>query len=321
MKTLNYSVVIPTFNSTNTIFNTINSITNQTIEPEEIIVVDDCSDDIKKLKELCLSFESHNIKIIEKSSKSNAANSRNIGWKMAKSHYVFFLDSDDVWLPNHAENVLEIFKNEKSQCVYGSFTVNFGDIQIDHNLLSVNELTVNKSDFIFKLKNDFRTSTIAVSKKLYEIASFDDFADKHQDWDLFLNLVLNNVYISHNSNLDVVINSHGAHRMSNANNINATNIFVNKWLFFIGADNARRMWRSCLLKGISSNNLPDILKIEKCLKDNDLYSLLMRLIIALFKFNPVIVSYSFNKIKLLKRMHGNKKITLALKIKPSDKKR
>lgn len=87
------SVVIPVFNGEGFIARGIQSVLNQTVQPEEIIVVNDGSTD--KTAERLMEFGDE-IKVITIEN-SGVANARNVGILAAKKEYIAFLDADDVW--------------------------------------------------------------------------------------------------------------------------------------------------------------------------------------------------------------------------------
>lgn len=222
-----YSVIIPTFNSSLRVEETIISVLKQSVSALEIILVDDCSDDLFALKEICNKFPK--IKLIEKSVKSNAADSRNIGWSEAKGDYIFFLDSDDLWMPYHAEEYLNIFTENKAvECVFGSF---YTRVAKNAKLIpnSLNDFNENLYGYIFEEGNDFRSSTVSVKNKIFNSVRFDSTAQKHQDWDFYLSLTKMNRSMVIHKKPSVVINCFGSFRMSGKNNLEATFNFLDKW--------------------------------------------------------------------------------------------
>ena len=90
------SVVIPTFNRLIYLERAIKSVLNQTIKVNEIIIVDDGSNDgtsefiHSKYPELKYIFQSN----------SGVSAARNVGITTAKSNWIAFLDSDDEWVNN-----------------------------------------------------------------------------------------------------------------------------------------------------------------------------------------------------------------------------
>lgn len=92
------TIIIPLFNRSTIIGETIESILNQTYQQIEVLVIDDQSTD--NSFQIAKSYEavSNKIKAIQrKSSQKKGANScRNIGLSLAKGHYIKWIDSDDL---------------------------------------------------------------------------------------------------------------------------------------------------------------------------------------------------------------------------------
>ena len=105
---MNISVVIPTYNRKHTLPRAIASVLNQTLQPTEIIMVDDGSTDgtADWIQETY-----PRINPISQSNKGVSA-ARNIGIKYAKCDWIALLDSDDEWLPDKLERQVEAF-NQK----------------------------------------------------------------------------------------------------------------------------------------------------------------------------------------------------------------
>jgi glycosyltransferase involved in cell wall biosynthesis len=101
------SVIIPTFNRSHLIKRCINSLLSQTLEPDEIIIVDDGStDDTRTVVER--NFPKIGYYYQENKGISCA---RNLGIRMAKYEWLAFLDSDDEWLPLKLQNQMQAISN------------------------------------------------------------------------------------------------------------------------------------------------------------------------------------------------------------------
>ncbi len=102
---LTVSVIIPAYNSSSTIVRALNSVINQTVAVDEIIVIDDGSKD-----NTCHIVETHYpfVTLIRQKN-SGAAAARNTGAKSAKSELIAFLDSDDFWHIRKNEYQISIF--------------------------------------------------------------------------------------------------------------------------------------------------------------------------------------------------------------------
>lgn len=93
-KTPTISVIIPAFNVENYIEETLSSLRNQTVYPDEVIIIDDGSTDstLQIAKSFQFPFDS---KIISTQNNGQGI-ARNLGAEKAKSDYIYFFDSDDM---------------------------------------------------------------------------------------------------------------------------------------------------------------------------------------------------------------------------------
>ena len=87
------SVIIPAYNSSNTIIRCLESVVNQTIKVDEIVITNDGSTDdtLDKLKEFQILNYNFTIKIINQANRGIGA-ARNSSLINSKSNYVAFLD-------------------------------------------------------------------------------------------------------------------------------------------------------------------------------------------------------------------------------------
>src|SRR5947209_14121538 len=95
------SVVIPCYKCKQTILRAIRSIVNQTTEPSEVVLVEDCSNDgtLEYLEGLRKHFPPDWIKVLPLTTNTGPGYARNAGWETATQPYVAFLDADDAWHP------------------------------------------------------------------------------------------------------------------------------------------------------------------------------------------------------------------------------
>lgn len=170
MTTKLVSVIITTYNSSNTISDTIKSVLTQTYKNIEVIVVDDCSLDntittVEKLNQ-------KNIKIIKLDKNSGGpAYPRNIGIDNAKGFYIAFLDSDDLWHPRKIE--LQVSLHQVKGIQFSSYEkLNFTDdvpsnkteVKMNLNSYSFNELV---------MKNKIVTSGTLINTRVLKKYNFN----------------------------------------------------------------------------------------------------------------------------------------------------
>ena len=124
------SAVVSTYNRFNFVFNTINSIKNQTYKNIEIILVNDNSSDERYRK---FDWSKVGVKIIhlDKNSKEvfgyacSGGYQRNFGMEVSKGEYIAFCDDDDVWLPHKIESQIKAIHNTEykicsTEALFGS---------------------------------------------------------------------------------------------------------------------------------------------------------------------------------------------------------
>tara|TARA_B100000780_G_scaffold254099_1_gene202021 strand:+ start:13416 stop:14393 length:978 start_codon:yes stop_codon:yes gene_type:complete len=98
------SVIIPVYNKAKYLRKCINSVLNQTLPANEIIIIDDGSTDDSY--EVLNSFSSNEKIRILRQENAGPGNARNRGLEMASSEWVSFIDADDYWQDNFIEVAL-----------------------------------------------------------------------------------------------------------------------------------------------------------------------------------------------------------------------
>lgn len=104
--TLDYSVVIPAYNAADTIAAAIESVFAQTVQPREIIVVDDGSTDNTAA---VLSEMTSPVTIVRQPNQGPGA-ATTAGIARTTAPYIATLDADDLWLPHKIERQAQCFK-------------------------------------------------------------------------------------------------------------------------------------------------------------------------------------------------------------------
>lgn len=181
------SAIIPAFNRQATIGRAVRSALRQTLEPLEILVVDDCSTDETCATVEALSAADSRVRLIRCERNRGGAAARNAGILEAVGELVAFLDSDDEWLTDHLERKVALIQKEPYPAlVFGSFYIYDGRTKLEQRCLP---FAGDPLEYLFFGHGGQRTSTfVGVRTKVMEVM-FDDRLRKHQDWDLVINLM------------------------------------------------------------------------------------------------------------------------------------
>ncbi|MDB9915653.1 glycosyltransferase family 2 protein [Alphaproteobacteria bacterium] len=126
------SVVIPTLNRCLLLKRAIDSVLNQSVSPNEVIVIDNGSSD----ETINMISTNYPYIIFLTEEKIGVSASRNQGIKKSNSEWVAFLDSDDVWEP---------FKLEKQLTFNNRFKTNL-------RFIHTNETWIRNGKFLNQMK-------------------------------------------------------------------------------------------------------------------------------------------------------------------------
>ncbi|WP_318493008.1 glycosyltransferase family 2 protein [Photobacterium leiognathi] len=226
MNTIDISIVVPTYNSSNKIINLINSCSKIEELTYEVILVDDFSSDIESLYRIISN--NPEFKVIKNKYKANASINRNYGISISKGKYIFLMDSDDYFTEEYLRHRIMLM-DSNSGVYYGNFLKkdSFGYHPSNIRAIECNE---NPVDYLFhNNQSDFRTSTISFTADFKDSVIFDERLFKHQDWGLLCNLSESGVNINFDNNNFVIINECSEGRMSFKSDIYASFYFYYRY--------------------------------------------------------------------------------------------
>jgi glycosyltransferase involved in cell wall biosynthesis len=151
MSEIKLSVIVPTYNSSNTIERLIHSLSNQIFKEFELIFIDDNSSD-NTVDVIVNTLENSNItyNLIVNETNKGPGYSRNRGIEKANGDYIVFIDSDDIVREDHLSTFYENIKGHDSVFVKGLKVDNEGnlfDFKVDR-FDSIIELSIRNNHII-----------------------------------------------------------------------------------------------------------------------------------------------------------------------------
>jgi glycosyltransferase involved in cell wall biosynthesis len=124
------TVVIPVYNKRPHLERCIASLQHQTLQPAEVIFVDDGSTDGSReyLQQAIAGNVRHRLLCREPAGPGGYA-ARNLGIESSNNQWIAFLDADDSWAPDHLEVLSGLIgrSNEQTSFVFSSFIIRDGD--------------------------------------------------------------------------------------------------------------------------------------------------------------------------------------------------
>lgn len=179
------SVIIPLYNSQDSIVDVLKGIESQSIKNviQEVIVVNDGSkDDSGKVVE---EYAKNSTLIINHINKENGgvAAARNRGVQEAKTEWIAFCDSDDIWMPHKLEHLFEcINEHPEIDCIGSAYSDS--PLRIGSKVIT----TLHKGSVKDILISNFpQPSTVLMKKSVFdEIGGFDPKQRYAEDGNFFL---------------------------------------------------------------------------------------------------------------------------------------
>jgi len=181
---MDISVVIPSYNRVDVLIRAIDSVLAQTSAVDEIIVVDDGSDDDTRAQ---VTRQYPDIKYIYQDNRGVSA-ARNRGIAQSKSSWIAFLDSDDSWLPQKIEHIRSAQQQHQEYQIYHS-----NEIWI-RNGVRVNAMNKHRKTggWIFQQCLPLcviSPSAVVIKSELFEaVGRFDESMPACEDYDLWLRI-------------------------------------------------------------------------------------------------------------------------------------
>lgn len=183
------SVIIPTFNRAHLIGETLDSISAQTYENWECIIVDDGSTDnteeiIEEYVHKDSRFQIHH-RTIDRLKGANAC--RNIGLDKSNGDYIVFFDSDDLMTPNHLEvKIKNIISSNLDYIITRTAFFNKDNTQIS-NYYKFDQFEITPYNYVTQ-KINWLTYDIFLKSHLAKKISFNENLQSGQEYNYFCKL-------------------------------------------------------------------------------------------------------------------------------------
>lgn len=181
----------------------IDSMLNQTLKPDEIILVKDgpLTHDLDKVIDLYSDNEI--IKVITIDKNVGLGKALNIGLMNCKNEFVARMDTDDIALHNRCEKQIEILKGNSNLSVVGSGIVEF--IDAPENIVALKEVSATNNEIKknMKFRNPINHPSVMFRKSdVLDVGSYVHW-DLNEDYYLWIRMALKG-YKFHNINEPLV---------------------------------------------------------------------------------------------------------------------
>lgn len=202
-----FSIIVPVYNSGETIIPLLNSLKNQEFNDFELIIIDDGSIDDSRLIIDRFKNEFKYFKYILKKN-GGTSSARNTGLCNANGEYILFADSDDNYEENALKVIFDFLKINNSELIcfdYYNYYLN-GKKEVALNLINGKEVLYTKQVVInFLNYNYINKYASAVWNKVYKRSVIEKNKLKfNEDLVLGEDLIFNINYFCNVKNIDLL---------------------------------------------------------------------------------------------------------------------
>lgn len=186
------SIVVPAYNRADLVRRCYESVVAQTYRPLEFLLVDDDStDNTAEAVAGLQAAEQVRVVYIKQPKNQGVSAARNAGVRQAQGRVIAFLDSDDVWFPQHLEKMVKKMGETSADVVFARAEIrespdapksgrsNFGPTQLE-------EQRIHECLYYY---NFVLPSVTIVNRDFFDrVGFFDEEPDiQHaEDWDIFV---------------------------------------------------------------------------------------------------------------------------------------
>tara|TARA_B100000809_G_C15038778_1_gene494757 strand:- start:408 stop:1193 length:786 start_codon:yes stop_codon:yes gene_type:complete len=234
---MNLSIIITHYNKNKLLRAALDSAMIQLKKDDEIVVVDDCSKEIISLKHLEEIKEDYkNINFLVNKTNLGAAESKNIGIRIATNEIIVLLDADDTLPPNSLDLIRNEFKiRPEIDILYGNYYRNEMDNDskelINCGIITNSDNSINPYVLVKKWPllgtSPFRKSVFE------ELGGFNKLYPRTDDRDFYINAIISKYNFHYTDN-----HIYNWNRYSNGNNsqipdIDSASSFFRNIVFYL----------------------------------------------------------------------------------------
>lgn len=182
------SIIIPCYNTSQFVGDTLASVFAQTRIDFETIVINDGSPDTGSLERVIAPYRDRIVYLVQENRGVSAA--RNTGIRVARGEYIAFLDSDDMWEPDYlAVQLAELERDPSIDVLYPDATI-FGDsLEVGRRAMDICP-SIGEVTFARIVTEECNVCNFATVRRdtAFRAGLFDESLRGAEDFDLWLRI-------------------------------------------------------------------------------------------------------------------------------------
>jgi glycosyltransferase involved in cell wall biosynthesis len=200
------SVIMPAYNAANLIAAALDSALHQSFQDIEIVVVNDGSPDTAELEKVLTPYLPKIVYI--KQENKRAAGARNTAIRHANGEFLAFLDSDDIWFPDHLASQMKLFAEDPTLDLVYSNCLSLGDPKRPHEWM---DRCPSRGPATFGAlvveRCQIPISTVVVRQSaIVKAGLFDESLTRCDDYDMWLRAAFHGAKIKYSRRVQAQVN-------------------------------------------------------------------------------------------------------------------
>ena len=233
---------MPCYNAGLYLAQALKAVSEQTYVNWEVIAIDDCGPK-DGTEDIVLAFAqkygTDRVRFIKHDNNKGVSAARNTGIKNANGAFIALLDPDDFWTPEHLEQAINQFNQDKDLYFYSSFAYLFNgdDTSTIVGIEGYKDWEMSAFPSILSIRNAIPNSSAVLRVAVFErVGLYDENPDiQHvEDYDLWLRILSNNLGIYIHTQPTIYYRKHASAATSNSHRMQKSKLtFANKhkdWL-------------------------------------------------------------------------------------------
>ena len=212
------SIITPTYNRHHLLDNALSCLAEQTFQDYELIIINDGGEPVSNVIK---KWENKlDIKSIDLIGRNGPSVARNRGIEISEGKYLSFLDDDDIYLPNHLSNLVEVLERGNMDFVYSGAIISPERVECFPSNIEQCIIMNNQFNPSFLYVMCYIPVASIVCKNFKKNGySFNEQLSYCEDWEMWLHLCKEGYIFEHVSDITAIY-----HRIPVSNNLSFESI-------------------------------------------------------------------------------------------------
>jgi glycosyltransferase involved in cell wall biosynthesis len=218
------SVIVPAYNVSQYIAESVDSVLAQTLPDFEILVTNDASPDTLALETVLARYSDPRLHYLKTDVNKGISGARNTCIRAARGEFIAFLDGDDKWKPEYLERMLDIMRADPGLSVLYSDCVVFGSTPFagrTHMDIWPSARPVTLEALLSERARLTASGVVARRQAVLDVGMFDEKQRYVEDFDLWCRLA------AHGKRIDFIEEPISMRRAGGAQTANAVACLTN----------------------------------------------------------------------------------------------